>query len=91
MPKVFDILSALGNTRSVGDEPVDVVSRIIKEKAPVSSPGITIEEGFGVERDISKSELQRQIGNILAEYDMLESNIPVTSRYWRLCNQYRNR
>ena len=91
MPTILEMLSALGDTEPVDEEPIDVVSRIIRDKKPVSLPGISIQESPGGEKDVSKSELQRQIGNILAEYDMLESNIPVTHRYWRLSNQYRNR
>jgi len=89
LTKIFDILSALGDTKPVNEEPIDVVSQIVKRKKPVSYPGITVEEDSGTREVIPKLELQRIICNILAEYE-LESNIPITHEYWRLCNQYRN-
>lgn len=89
MTRILDILASLGYTKPVDEEPIDVVSQIVRKKKPVSFPGITIEEDLGTREVISKSELQRQICNILEEYEF-ESNIPVTHRYWRLCNQYRN-
>ncbi len=87
----FDILEELVNddgpstdTEGLG---VKVEEPKFEPNTEVLKPGISVEEA--VVEVLSKSELQRQIGNILAEYGMRESDIPITHEYWELCNQYR--
>ena len=37
----------------------------------------------------TKEGLTRKVGNILAQFGMMESNVPITHEYWRLVNHLR--
>lgn len=37
-----------------------------------------------------KAEILKKVGEILAEYDNKESNIPLNHEYWDLMNRYRS-
>jgi hypothetical protein len=39
--------------------------------------------------DKEREELLKKIGDIVKKYGGLEGNIPLTSEYWGLVNQYR--
>lgn len=80
----FDLLAMLnGPTVEATEEIVTIEGNIEEVLEVLDSPHFerSVEE-------ISKSEVLRQITNILGEYE-LESNIPITHEYWRLINKYR--
>lgn len=69
--------------------------QIIKpnETSPIEKQIIKDEETKLINEVIQpdqRIEIIRQINDILKEYNWLESNVPLNSRYWTLLNEYRS-
>ena len=89
----FDILEALNGITAetkerAGDDEVNPESVSITIEGSLTEVLDSSELKKSVEK-IFKSEVLRQITNILARHDGLESNIPITHEYWELTNKYR--